>query len=94
MWNHAADGIPSFGNRPAKKKMPDDYGKKVRNAVLCGSMDPTGEVDIEDVLLLFTMVCGTMFGFRLVKVSLLYYFSILFYRSDSLTFCFLIKGAL
>jgi hypothetical protein len=47
--------------------MPDDYGKQVRNAVLRGNMDPKGKVDIEDALLLFTMVCGTMFGFRGVR---------------------------
>jgi hypothetical protein len=69
MWNRAADENPSFGNRPTKKKMPDDYGRQVRQAVLRGSMDPTGVSDIEDVLLLFAMVCGTMFGFRGVKVS-------------------------
>jgi hypothetical protein len=78
MWNRAADENPSFGNRPTKKKMTDDYGKKVRDDVLRGSMDPTSEVDIEDVPLLSAMVCGTMFGFRGVKVSSLYYVSIPF----------------
>jgi hypothetical protein len=43
MWNRAADKNPSFGNCPTKKKMPEDNRKQVRNAVLCGQMNPTGK---------------------------------------------------
>jgi hypothetical protein len=57
MWYCAANKNPSFGNRPTKKKMSDDYGKQVRNAVLRDSiMDPQGKIYVKDVLLLFTMV--------------------------------------
>jgi hypothetical protein len=61
-WNKHKLSDDSFAARPTKKKMPEDYGIKIRAAVAKGLLDPAN--DVVDCQLLFACACGTMLGFR------------------------------
>ena len=66
-WEAQNKKDPSFGTRPTKHALPDDYDKIVRRAVKEGAMDVTGESNPYHLLALFGFVLGTQFGFRGVK---------------------------
>jgi hypothetical protein len=61
-WNKHALADDTFGARPTKTKMPEDYAKNIRHAVSIGLLDPVN--DVEDCQLLFACACGTMLAFR------------------------------
>jgi hypothetical protein len=63
--HHSQDA--TFGSRPTKKSLPDNYGDLVRCAVKRGLVDASGE-HVYELLALFAFSLGTMFGFRGVKV--------------------------
>ena len=66
-WNRHTLVDNTFGARPTKVKMPEDYAKQICAAVKKGLLDPVN--DVEDCQLLFAMACGTMLGFRGNQVS-------------------------
>ncbi len=63
LWNaHAKNCNKSFGARPTRQKMPDDYDRQISAAVVSGRLQPY--VNLVDSQLLFAYVCGTRLGFR------------------------------
>jgi len=73
LWAQANKNDPSFGCRPTKFALPDDYDKIIRKKVKGGAMDYSGDNNAFHLLALFAFSLGTQFGFRGVKVS--YYIS-------------------
>ena len=65
-WSKVQKTDVTFGARPTKKALPDNYGFLVRKAVEEGCMDASGG-DPFELLVLFAFVLGTMFAFRGVK---------------------------
>lgn len=61
-WNQHTLQDATFGARPTKTKMPEDYAKNIRAAVKQGLLDPAN--DVNDCQLLFAFACGTMLAFR------------------------------
>jgi hypothetical protein len=61
-WNRHKLLDNTFAARPTKVKMPENYAKNIRAAVVAGLLDPSN--DVVDCQLLFAFACGTMLGFR------------------------------
>jgi hypothetical protein len=66
-WKKQHEEDATFGSRPTKKTLPDNYGDLIRKAVAERKVDASGEHAYE-LLLLFAFSLGTMFGFRGVQV--------------------------
>jgi hypothetical protein len=66
-WGKLHEQDSTFGSRPTKKSLPDDYGNLVRAGVQQGKVDASGN-NVYELLALFAFSLGTMFGFRGVKV--------------------------
>jgi len=66
-WEKVQQNDSSFGARPTKTVVADDYGQKVRAAVKEGRMDAEGD-DPFELLVMFAFSLGTMFAFRGIKV--------------------------
>ena len=51
----------TFGARPTRHRMPDDYDRQISAAVVSGRLQPY--TNLVDLQLLFAYVCGTSLGF-------------------------------
>ena len=59
----------TFGARPTKNQLPDDYDMFIRKQIKAGCMDLEDPFDLANI---FGMLLGTLYGFRGIKVRTCY----------------------
>ena len=76
-WGAENASDATFGARPTKNQLPDDYDRFIRKQIKAGWMDLEDPFDVANI---FGFLLGTLYGFRGVKVRttfLGYYFNYL-----------------